>query len=868
MARGKLRIYLGAAPGVGKTYAMLEEGQRRRERGTDVVAGLVVTYDRPKTMARLAGLEVVPPKRSLQGDDHLVRELDVEAAQELDVEAVLARRPQVALVDELAHSNSVGSRNAKRWQDIERLLDAGIEVISTVNIEHLESVNDVVHQITGVAQSETVPDAVVRQADQIELVDMSPEALRRRLAHGNIWPAEQVDAALGNYFRVGNLAALRELALLWVADRVEDSLQAYLADRGIKTAWETRERVVVALTGAPDSDHLIRRAARMAQRTRGDLLGVNVIDEGLARRTSDRLVHARALLEELGGTYHQVAGTEIAEALVLFATAQHATQLVLGTSRRSRWTEMTRGSVINEVIRKASHIDVHVISTEAPERSRSARVPKLRVHFGHTRDRILVGLVIAAVALPPLTFLVAHESYLRAPNRGSVTSGAGFLIYLGVVVVIAAVGGLIPALVAAVVAAAAVDYYLIPPYGSFAIARGSDAGYLAAFVVCAGVVSVVVEQAARRRVRALRARDEADAVLALADRLARPNPPQAVAEEIRVTLSRQSVTLLRPEADNWIVEGSAGEPVASSPADGEAYVLPDQRVLVMTGDPLPVEQHRLVSALLSYLEAVVAIFHLQSQASVAEELSQANDLRTALLAAVSHDLRTPLASIKALATGLLEPDVRWSEEDTHEFLVTIDTETDRLNKLVDNLLDMSRLQTGALHLSVRPVGLDEVVPAALASLSRESQLVTVEVPETLPRVLVDPALLERAVANVIDNAIRHSSDSCRVRVNAGEVAGRVDLRIVDRGSGIPLAERARLFQPFQRLGDTDSETGVGLGLAVSHGFVEAMGGELTVEDTPGGGITMVIRLLAAPGDEALTDRAPETPLGLETVHPA
>jgi two-component system sensor histidine kinase KdpD len=852
MARGKFRIYLGAAPGVGKTYAMLEEGWRRLERGTDVVAALVVTYDRPKTIARLARMEFVPGNRVSYGDD---------SVDELDVDAVLTRRPQVVLVDELAHTNAPGSRNAKRWQDIERLLDAGIEVISTLNIEHLESVNDIVHQITGVAQSDTVPDAVVRQADQIELVDMSPEALRRRMAHGNIYPPEQIDAALGNYFRVGNLAALRELALLWVADRVEDSLQAYLADRGIKTAWETRERVVVALTGAPGSDHLIRRAARMAQRTRGDLLGVHVIDEGSGRPISDRLVHDRALLEELGGTYHDVTGTEIADALVLFATAQHATQLVLGTSRRSRWTEITRGSVINEVIRRASHIDVHVISTEAQARPPSNRVPKMPVQLGHTRDRILVGVLIAAVTLPPLTFVIAHESYLRGPNGGSVTSGAGFLLYLGVVVAIAAVGGLIPALIAAVVAAAAVDYYLIPPYGSFAIAHGSDAGYLAAFVICAGVVSVAVEQAARRRVRALRARDEADTVLALAGRLARPNVPQAVVEEIRVTLSRESVTLLRPETDNWIVEASAGEPIASSPVDGEAYVLRDQRVLVLTGHPLPFEQQRLVSALVSYLEAVVAMYRLQTQASAAEKLSQANDLRTALLAAVSHDLRTPLASIKALATTLLEPDVRWSEEDTHEFLVTIDAETDRLNKLVDNLLDMSRLQTGALHLSVRPVGLDEVVPAALASLSHESQHVVVVVPETLPRVVVDPALLERAVANVIDNAIRHSSRSCRVRINAGEVVGGVDLRIVDRGPGIPLGERARLFQPFQRLGDTDRDSGVGLGLAVSHGFVEAMGGELTVEDTPGGGITMVIRLPAA-------NHAAETGLGLETVHPA
>ena len=284
---------------------------------------------------------------------------------EVDVDAIIARRPQVVLVDELAHTNVPGSRNEKRWQDIEELLDAGIEVISTVNIQHLESVNDVVNRITGVVQRETVPDAVVRRADQIELVDMSPEALQRRMAHGNIYAPEKVDAALGNYFRLGNLGALRELALLWVADRVEDSLQAYMAQHGITSSWETRERVLVALTGAPGGDDLIRRAARMARRTKGDLIGAHVVSsDGLTQPTSELLARHRRLLEELGGSWHDVVGDDVPSTLVAFATAQHATQIVLGTSRRSRWTELTQGSIINRVVREAKGIDVHVIATD------------------------------------------------------------------------------------------------------------------------------------------------------------------------------------------------------------------------------------------------------------------------------------------------------------------------------------------------------------------------------------------------------------------------------------------------------------------------------------------------------------------------
>jgi two-component system sensor histidine kinase KdpD len=846
VARGKLRIYIGAAPGVGKTYAMLDEGWRRRERGTDVVVGFVMTYGRPKTIAQLRDLEQVPTRR--------VRYRNQEW-EELDVDAVLARRPQVVLVDELAHTNVPGCRHTKRWEDIEELLDAGIEVISTVNIQHFESLNDVVNQITGVVQRETVPDAVVRRADQIELIDMSPEALRRRMAHGNIYPADKIDAALGNYFRVGNLAALRELALLWVADRVEDSLQDYMTARGLLGPWETRERVVVALTGASGSEDLVRRAYRMARRSRGDLLGVHVVrDDGRAKPGERRLSRDRALLEELGGSYHEVLASDIPSALVEFAGAQRATRLVIGTTRRSRLGELLRGSIINRVIRLA-HIDVHVITTNAPPSARPAG-PRIRLWPAGQRRRSLFGFGIAAAVLPVLTFALARGSAIRPGHAGPVSPAQGFLAYLALTVVVAAVGGAIPALATAVVSAAAVDWFLMRPYGTFALARGSDAVSILAFILGAGVISVVVERAARHRLAADRARDESDAVMSLAHRLAGPNPPRAVLEEIHAALGRESVALQVRQQDRWITEATVGEPAPG--AEPERYALRTGQVLAMTGRPLHEQEQRLAAALVSYLEAVIAMDRLQGQANTAAELAHTSDLRAALLAAVSHDLRTPLASIKALATTLLEPDVQWSEQDTHEFLATINAEADRLNKLVENLLDMSRLQSGVLRLSRQAVGLDEVIPAALASLSQSPREIVVDVPETLARVDVDPALLERAIANLVDNALRHSPEDTPVRICAGDVGGRVDLRLIDRGPGIPAAQRERLFEPFQRFGDAENDTGVGLGLAVARGFVDAIGGELTVEDTPGGGATMVISLpIAADQPSSSSPTAPE-----------
>jgi two-component system sensor histidine kinase KdpD len=834
MARGNLRIYLGAAPGVGKTYAMLNEGWRRHQRGTDVVIGLYETHGRPSTAAQVRDLEVVP---------RMVLRYRDATFEEMDVDAILARKPQVALVDELAHTNVPGSRNPKRWQDVEELLDAGIDVVSTLNIQHLESVNDVVERITGVKQQETLPDEMVRQAQQVELVDMTPEALRRRLAHGNVYPAERIDASLTNYFRPGNLAALREIALLWVADRVEENLQQYLEDHGIEDTWETRERVVVALTGAPGGDVLIRRASRMARRVKGDLLGVHVRPtDGLATRASELLVKHRQLLEDLGGTYQELAASGVGEALASFAKAERATQIVLGASRRSWWSELLGGSVISRVLRAAGSIDVHVISTDETEDLADTALPMVRRRPpALALRRQVLALVVALVALPALTvILAALRGDLRLPSE--------LLLYLLVVMAVASIGGFVPAVVAAVAAFLLANWYFTEPVHTFTIAQDDNLIALLVFVVVAAVVGAFVSRAARRRAQAVATRAEAETLAHLSGTLlSEHDPVPALMAGLRTAFGCSSVAVLRREGNEWRVESSAGEPVPHSPDEAQVSVpLDPDTWLAVCGDSLGADDLQMLRTFTGQLALAVERRRLRAEAAAAEGLAEANALRTALLAAVSHDLRTPLASIKASVTSLMQPDVKLAPPEKDELLHAIDEDADRLNNLVGNLLDMSRLQTGAVELVWRDVGLDEVVPAALHSLgATASRQLLVDVPETLPRVRVDAALLERAIANVVANALQASPPDRAVRVFAGAIHGRVELSIADEGPGIPRDKREAVFRPFQRLGDQPNGTGVGLGLAVSRGFVEVMGGELTIDDTPGRGTTVQISLPVA-----------------------
>ncbi|MEO6989537.1 MAG: DUF4118 domain-containing protein [Aquihabitans sp.] len=837
--RGRLRIYLGAAPGVGKTFAMLDEGWRRAQRGTDVVVGYVETHGRPKTQAQLRDLEVVP-RRSIRHRDL--------AFEEMDLDAILARRPAVVLVDELAHTNVPGAKHPKRIDDVQELLAAGIDVVTTVNIQHLESLNDVVEQITGIKQQETVPDAVVRTADQIELVDMDPEALRRRLAHGNVYASDKVDAALGNYFRVGNLTALRELALMWVADRVDESLHDYLEHHGIGGIWETRERVVVAVTGAASGEHLIRRAARMATRARGDLLGVHVrSNDGLAGDSPALLDEHRRLLEDVGGTYHEVVGTEVAEALTSFAEAERATQLVLGASRRSRWKELTRGSVINAVARRAGSFDVHVISND--DANDGPALPRSRPRqIGLSKRRQITGWLVAVLGVPLTTLALI-------PWRDDLELSGDLMAFLMIVVVASTLGGLGPGVTAALGGSLALNWFFTTPIHTLSISDTENVAALTGFVVVSVVISLLVTQAARRNLASRRAAAEAEALARVAaGLLGSDDPLPSMLDRLRSTfgLQRAAVELLDPVTGRWEEDSTTTVPrdvdevgEAEAPTDRlDVVMLQEGARLVLHGPTLAAEDQRVLRAFVAQLSSALEQRRLRADAAAASMAAESDALRTALLRSVSHDLRTPLSSIKASVSSLLQDDVDWPLEATTEFLTTIDEETDRLNELVGNLLDMSRLQTGVLQAMPVAVGWDEVVAAALSSLSEPIDRVDVDVPESLRPILADPVLLERSVANLVSNALRHTPGDTRIRVIAGEVADRVDLRVIDHGPGVPEDKREGLFRPFQRLGDQSPE-GVGLGLAVAQGFVEALDGQLEAEETPGGGMTMVIRMAGA-----------------------
>jgi two-component system, OmpR family, sensor histidine kinase KdpD len=834
MSRGRLRVYLGAAPGVGKTYAMLGEAHRRTERGTDVVVGLVETHGREHTAQLLEGLEVVPR-----------REITHRGASftEMDIDAVLARKPAVALVDELGHTNVPGSRNEKRWQDVEELLADGIDVVTTVNIQHLESLNDVVEKITGVAQGERVPDAVVRAADQVELVDMSPEALRRRMAHGNVYPAGTVDAALGNYFRVGNLTALRELALLWTADKVDEALQGYRASHEIKGTWETRERVVVALTGGPEGETLVRRAARIAARSAGgDLLAVHVTrSDGLTGASPADLAEQRRLVETLGGSYHQVIGDEIADALLEFARAENATQLVLGGSRRTRLSALLTGPGIGAMtIRESGDIDVHLVTHAEIGRG---RLPHPRGSL--TARRRWQGALLGAILLPLLTVLLV-------PHRDDVNLVSDALTFLLVVVLVSLIGGIWPGLAAAVAGSLLLNYWFTPPFHTLTISDSNNSLALGVFVIVAALVSWVVDVAARRTRQAARAAAEAETLGMLAGSVLRGETGlPTLLDRLREAFGLTSVSLLERATDGegrpgWDVVASAGEDPCTSPAESDTVVPAGETLrLALRGRPLRAEDQRVVGAFAAQAAVVLERSRLAEAAAAAGPLAAVDRMRTALLAAVGHDLRTPLASAKAAVTSLRSHDVEWTAGDREELLLTADESLDRLTRLVDNLLDMSRLNAGAMSVFSRPVALDEVVPRALDDLGASGDGVAVDVPDDLPEVYADPGLLERVLANLVANAVRYAPPGVPPLVTGSRLGDRVELRVIDRGPGIPAFALDKVFAPFQRLGDTDNTVGIGLGLALSRGLTEAMGGELTPEETPGGGLTMVVALPTA-----------------------
>ncbi|NAZ81763.1 DUF4118 domain-containing protein [Kineococcus sp. R8] len=849
--RGRLRVFLGAAPGVGKTVAMLDEAQRRAERGTDVVVAVVETHGRRGTAARLSGLEVLP-RRSCE---HRGVQLS-----EMDLDAVLARAPQVAVVDELAHTNAPGSRHAKRWQDVAELLDAGIDVVSTVNIQHLESLNDVVAGITGVPQRETLPDEVLRRAEQVQLVDMTPEALQRRLAHGNVYPAATADAALSNYFRTGNLTALRELALLWLADRVDEGLERYRAQQGIGTPWPARERVVVALTGGAEGATLVRRAARLAGRgAGGELHAVHVARaDGLVHDSPARLARQRALVEDLGGTFHRVVGDDVAATLLDVATGLNASQVVVGASRHGRVAALWRRGVGDAVVRGSGTIDVLVVPHEAA--AGEVRLPR-RAAAALSAGRRRSGWAVAVLGPALVT-----AGFLSVAAQDFSTVLMAFLV---VVLAAALTGGLRPAVGAALLGSLAVNWFFTLPLYRLTIARPANAVALAVFLLVALAVSGTVDRAARRSQEARRSRAETEALSVLTRTVLLGDDPLTQAlEHTRSTFAVDSATLFeRPAADApWRPVASVGPEPCARPDEGDASVVEDGTCLVLRGRLLAGDDRRVLEAFAAQVAALRQRQRLRAEAAQVRRLEEGDAVRGALLTAVSHDLRTPLATLKAAVDSLRAQDIRLTEDDRDELLASVGDSADRLQALIDDLLDLTRIRSGAVEPRLVPVALEEVVDLAVSDALGPAVapsgadgvvggvvggvgvgVVDVVVGEDLPLVCTDPGLLRRVVANLVQNALRHGGGAVQLRaaVAVEDGTARIRLLVVDHGRGLAGAAKERAFTPFQRLGDR-SGAGLGLGLAVARGLAEAVDGRLVAEDTPGGGLTMALDLPLAP----------------------
>ncbi len=572
--RADLRIYLGAAPGVGKTYSMLGEAHRRLERGTDVVAAVIDTHGRRKTAQQLAGIEVIPPTLiEHQGTRY----------PELDVDAVLARRPQVVLVDDLAHTNTPGSRNTHRWQDVDDFLNAGITVITTVNVQHLESLNDVVSHITGTAQAERVPDEFVRAADQIELVDITPEALRRRMAHGNIYPPEQAAAAMEDYFRPGNLTALRQLALLWLADQVDTALAKYRTDKNITDTWEARERVVVAVSGGPESETLVRRASRIASRSGADLKVLHVIQgDGLIAISPQQKKVVRELAASLGATMHTVVGEDVAATLLDFARSNNATQVVLGTSRRSRLARMFDEGIGAQVIQQSGNVDVHMVTH-----------PEAHAGISWSRQSTLRRRILSWLVAPVIpASICAVTTWLPAGALG--IGGQSALFFTGVLAV-ALLGGLGPAVLSAVISGLLLTYFLVSPVHSFTVYDADSVVTVLGLLLVAVAVAALVDRAARRAAEARRAAQEAELLALFADSALRDADLTMLLDRLRETYAQRAVSILA--AEGTLLASVGPDPCADVDAADTAIEVGDHEFwMLMSGRTLTARDRRVLGA--------------------------------------------------------------------------------------------------------------------------------------------------------------------------------------------------------------------------------------------------------------------------------
>ena len=864
-ARAKLKIFFGASAGVGKTYAMLVEAHERRRAGVDVVVGLAETHGRTETAVLLEGLEILP-RRSLEYRGAMLPEFDLDGA--------LARRPRLLLLDELAHTNVPGSRHRRRWQDVEELLAAGIDVYTTLNVQHVESLYDVVAQVTGIRQRETVPDSILDRADEMELVDLPPDDLLQRLREGKVYFPEQADRASEGFFRKGNLIALRELALRQVAARVDAQMEHYRRTKGIARPWAVGGRLIVGIGEPTKAPRLIRAARRLAESLKAEWVAVHVERPGkpASPAVRDHLVDVLGFAEELGAETAMLLGPRISDELIAYARRRNAARVVVGKPSRPRWAEAIFGSLVNALVRDSGEIDVLVISAEREEAEvrRTAATPRPVWRWGEYGRSLLVVLACTGVAA------LMHTRFERANL---------VMVYLVGVMWVAVSLGRGPAALASVLSVAAFDFFFVPPNWTFAV---SDTQYLVTFAVMLLAAMLIGTLASRLQAQVQAARvDEhrSDALTRLSGELvALQDRDRIVSAALRhledVFESRVAVLLPDDHGRLAVAAGDATLLGADGRERGVAQwafdagqsaglgtdTLPGSRCLHLPfkGSShelgviaiLPADVRRLMSpdafrlleAFANHTALALERAALAEQAERARVQSETERLRSGLLSSVSHDLRTPLAVITGAATTLLEAGPSLPESERRGMLKSVAEEAGRLNRLVGNLLAMTRLEAGALEVRRSWHSLEEIVGAALHRIEplMGERPVTVRIEPHLPLVPVDDVLLEQVVFNLVENALKHAPSPAPIEIEARTVGDQVEVTIADLGPGLPPGAEEQVFEKFYR-GDAAHRTGgVGLGLAICRGIVEAHGGRLRAANRAGGGAAFVFTLPVGP----------------------
>jgi two-component system, OmpR family, sensor histidine kinase KdpD len=859
-SQGRLKLFFGAAAGVGKTYAMLEAARELKADGVDVVVGFVETHGRAETEALLGGLEILPP-RLVPYRGTTLREFDLDAA--------LARRPTVILVDELAHSNAEGSRHAKRWQDVLELVGAGINVYTTINVQHLESLNDLVAKITGVVVRETVPDSVLERADEIELVDLPPDDLIERLQEGKVYVPEQAREAMRNFFRKGNLIALRELALRRTAERVDAQMQAYMRDHAIVKTWPVAERVLVCISPSPLAAQLVRAGRRLATRLGAEWIVAFVETPAAAKLTQadrDRVVQTLRLAEQLGAQTVTLSGPTMSEELLAYARARNVSKIVIGKPARSLWKRIVLGSIVDALVRGSGDIDIYVVSgdKEAAVPRSPGRPPQQADWRGYAEAFVVVA---ACSGIARLMFARFNLSNL-------------IMVYLLGVVAVAARSGRGPTVLASVLSVAAFDFFFVPPYFSFAV---SDTQYLVTFAVMLVVALVISGLTVRIRAQADLARNRerrTAALYAMSRELASTRGVEellAIAIRHIVDVFPAEVSVLLPDATGrlaarsvpaatlrvdaaeqavaqWVYEHRelAGLGTATLPGAAALYVpLIGSRgaagVLgVKPGEPhafTSPEQLHLLETFANQTALAIERAALADEAQASQVRMETERLRNSLLSSVSHDLRTPLATITGAATTILESGARLDQRTQQELLESVRDEADRLNRLVQNLLEMTRLESGALQLHRDWHPLEEVVGAALGRLAKSLGMrrVTVNIPPDLPLVKIDDVLIEQVFVNLLDNAIKYTPPDSAIRIIVTATDQSVTAEVADHGPGLPKGQEALVFEKFYRAA-SDGRRGAGLGLAICRGVVLAHGGRIWAHNLPEGGVAFLFTL--------------------------